>query len=731
MTRIAARLVSSFLLLSIASIASTQSPQLLNTRPPQITAVPNMLKFNGTARDGRGELLSGVLGMTFALYATEDGGAALWRETQNVTADRNGQYAAALGLTSAEGIPTGLFTSGEARWLSVQVDGQPEERRILLLSVPYALKAKDSETLGGLPASAFVRADGGGSASGTTTIEAPSVSGDSIHPYSTPAGGGLTNYVPLWTSTTNLGTSSLFQSGIGSGAKLGVNTVTPGTTLDVNGSGTFRGTLLLPGSGTATSSTGVNSQLLGFVASAFNSSSLSALNQAFLWRAEPTGNNTTAPGATLNLLFGAGAAIPTETGLKIAKNGIISFAPGQTFPGGSGSGTISGVTAGTGLIGGGTSGAVKLNVDATKVPFLASTNTFTQPQVIYAVGNGVTVNATATAIVGKGSNGILGIATGTGGSANGVQGQSVNATAVRGDDSGAGTGLVGTSSTGFGVYGFSLDGTAVYGVGASQSGISINPSAVVGDATNINGVTGVSTNGSGVVAVNRHSGFGLTAANQGSGIGIYSAAATIDKDDGVGIRGESFGTKVSQNGGPDGVQGITHSALGSGVAGINDAYAGIGVYGISTNNGFGFETPSHVSQGRGAGGWVKAMAFVDPFASGGIAIVRCFNSQQTGAAVYTAPCGMSVTHNGLGVNTIDFGFAVNDRFIHVDSQLYHAWNGSNTVFRPTITLATTFSDEFLTLPASQAYFQTAYLPPGVAGSNPGDLTDDRFTVIVY
>ena len=41
-----------------------------------------------------------------------------------------------------------------------------------------------------------------------------------------------------------------------------------------------------------------------------------------------------------------------------------------------GTGTITGVTAGTDLTGGGTSGKVTLNVDTTKVPQLASSNTF-------------------------------------------------------------------------------------------------------------------------------------------------------------------------------------------------------------------------------------------------------------------------------------------------------------------------------------------------------------------
>jgi len=51
-----------------------------------------------------------------------------------------------------------FLDSGEARWLGVQPEGQTEQPPILLLGVPYALKAGDAETWGGLPASAFVLA---------------------------------------------------------------------------------------------------------------------------------------------------------------------------------------------------------------------------------------------------------------------------------------------------------------------------------------------------------------------------------------------------------------------------------------------------------------------------------------------------------------------------------------------------------------------------------------------
>lgn len=42
----------------------------------------------------------------------------------------------------------------------MQIVGQEEQPRVLLVAVPYALKAGDAETIGGLPASAFVLANG-------------------------------------------------------------------------------------------------------------------------------------------------------------------------------------------------------------------------------------------------------------------------------------------------------------------------------------------------------------------------------------------------------------------------------------------------------------------------------------------------------------------------------------------------------------------------------------------
>lgn len=284
-----------------------------------------------------------------------------------------------LGATKSDGLPAELFTSAEARWLGVQVAGQPEQPRTLLLSVPYALKAGDAETIGGLPPSAFLLAPG-------TTNSAANTGSSSVNSSSTPsappplAGSGTLNFIPLWTPDGNtLGNSTLFQSGSGSGAKVGIGTTTPATTLDVKGSGTIRGSLTMPAVGTATATTGKNSQPVNYTASAFNSGTSAAVTQTFRWQSEPSGNNTSTPSGTFNLLFGSGSATPTETGLKISNNGVFTFADGQTFPG---AGTITGITAGTALTGGGSSGNVTLSVDTTQIPQLSIANTFTGNQTI-------------------------------------------------------------------------------------------------------------------------------------------------------------------------------------------------------------------------------------------------------------------------------------------------------------------------------------------------------------
>jgi hypothetical protein len=108
----------------------------------------------------------------------------------------------------------------------------------------------------------------------------------------TVTGKGVTNFIPMWDSTSDIVDSIMFQGS----SKIGLNTTAPAATLDVNGKGDVRDTLTL------------------------------------------------FPKSTDLTLAVSG------TSFKIDSTGKVTFISGQTFPG---AGTITGITtaAGSGLSG--------------------------------------------------------------------------------------------------------------------------------------------------------------------------------------------------------------------------------------------------------------------------------------------------------------------------------------------------------------------------------------------
>jgi trimeric autotransporter adhesin len=366
--------------------------------------VPPLIQFSNIATDEGGNTLSGVVNITFSLYTAPRGGEPLWSETQNdVQLDPTGHYSVQLGITKPNGVPTTLFTSGEARWLGVRIAERDEQPRILLLSVPYALKAGDAATIGGLPPSAFVLADAPTSSAAGSNVEA-SASPDTSSDVTTT--GGTANTLPLFTTATNIQNSAITQTGSGTTAKVGIGTTAPVTTLDVKGSGTIRGTLSLPPTATATSLTGYNSQAFTLAASAFNSGSKAAAKQTFQWQAEPVGSDTTTTSGTLNLLFAAGTTKPAETGLHIASSGVIAFATGQTFPG-TGDGTVTSVGSGAGLTGGPITGTGTLSIAPGGVTNAMLANAYAQLNVANTFTTNQTVNGAVTATSFSGSGAAL------------------------------------------------------------------------------------------------------------------------------------------------------------------------------------------------------------------------------------------------------------------------------------------------------------------------------------
>ncbi|MGA7513552.1 MAG: hypothetical protein WBW46_11705 [Candidatus Sulfotelmatobacter sp.] len=353
------------------------SPALASPALASTATVPRLIRIRGAVRDETGNPLSGAIGITFALYADQNDQTAVWQENQTLQLDSSGHYSALLGAGNEGGLPQEVFSAGEARWLGVRPEGQPEQPRILLLSVAYALKAADTDMLGGKPASAFVLAEGQSSsvssvvssaqpanraptgaatsqsalqtASGTAAVAlalAPATTCAAI----TSDGTATANQISKFTTACNIENSAIFESG----GSVGIGNTSPAAKLDVSGTSIIRGSLtaqagaVFPPTAAATSTQGFNSNPFYLEAASYNTTLLRSIDYIFQWQAQPTGNDSTNTGATLNLLYGVSGDV-SETGLSIAKNGILTFAPGQTFPV---AGTVTSVSTGAGLTGG-------------------------------------------------------------------------------------------------------------------------------------------------------------------------------------------------------------------------------------------------------------------------------------------------------------------------------------------------------------------------------------------
>jgi hypothetical protein len=218
------RHVSYFLcMILLAFLPSSISPYGVaqSAQANEYAGVPRVVKFSGILKDAAGHLLSGVQGVRFAVYADVTGGAPLWEEIQNVQFV-NGHYTVLLGSTMTDGIPLNLFFSVKSRWLGVSslAPGEEEQPRVFLTSVPYALKAADADTLGGLPSSAYARVDQGlapkenlraNSAANTPsspgTVVAPSSSLGATTP------GGTAGYGPFFSGASAVTNSSIRDAG--------------------------------------------------------------------------------------------------------------------------------------------------------------------------------------------------------------------------------------------------------------------------------------------------------------------------------------------------------------------------------------------------------------------------------------------------------------------------------------------------------------------------------------
>jgi trimeric autotransporter adhesin len=440
--------------------------------------VPPMVNISGVLTDVNKKPLTGTIGVTFSIYTEEAGGAPLWVETQNVAADKNGHYSVMLGSTNSQGLPSHIFVTGEARWLGVQPQGGPEKPRTLLVSVPYALKALDAETLGGKPVSSFMMAP---LSSGTKNAAIP--------PPGTITGSGTANHLPLFTGTTTIGNSKVYQSSSGD---VGINTTSPAVTLDVKGKSDVRDTLTLfpksthptlsvngtafqvsnngtvtfvsgqtfPGTGTVTS-VGSGAGLTGgpITGSGTLSIKTGGVTNAMLQHSSLTVNaNSPLSGGGEVSLGGS-----TSLGLKsCSSNQILEFTGGAWACVNAPTGTVSDVAAGTDIIVNNPTGpTATVNVDTSKVPELAAANTFTAAQTVSITSGSPALNA-------ENSGNGYGVLAGSDGGA-GVY-------AVSGLDSNFAAGIVGVEG------GFNNETVGVYGWTGSNTGIGLYGQNVSGSS---------------------------------------------------------------------------------------------------------------------------------------------------------------------------------------------------------------------------------------------------------
>jgi hypothetical protein len=509
---------SLFLALLLTPFTSFAQSSAL-TVPSTSTDVPKLVKFSATAKDESGKLMTGPVGITFSLYKDQQGGSPLWVETQNVQADAAGHYTAMLGSATAEGVPLEVFSSGEAQWLGVQIQGQPAQARVMLVSVPYALKAHEAETLSGRSISDFVLVNKTPTALPTAS-RSPSVAnganGSSLAPINND---GPTNFVGF--NATQV--VSVTQKGAGAGL-----------------------------SATAVKDAGIVGTITG------------KSNTAIYGLASNTSKGSNAAGVTgqANTETGPGVAgyssAPKGTGVL----GVASATNGGTGVSGIANATtglvtgVSGQTASTGQFAAGVSGFEF----ATTGEQVYGVNGYNASSGSKAAG----VNGWEAATTGQ----VIGVSGGTNSGGQYAAGVSGYEGAATGQVYGVGGYNVSTGPNAAGVSGYEAATTGeVFGVSGGTNSSTSQAAGVVGTegATTgqVYGVEGTSasTSGDGV--------FGNATSTSGNTNGVYGESASPNGNGVLGINNATTGFSP-------GVMGITNSPTGAGVYGYNASTTGHG-----------------------------------------------------------------------------------------------------------------------------------------------------------
>jgi hypothetical protein len=596
------------------------------------TVIPQQVRYMGAFANRTGDTVEA----TFRIYATAEGGEALWTETQQVAVKADGSYSVLLGAASESGLPQGVFAGGQARWLGVSIDSAEALPRTALSSVAYAMKAGDAETVGGVAAGNLVTKDDLAKlavASGAGVGQAQAAVQAGIEPATNPTGSGTADYVALWTTSGNLGNSNIFQASSGF---LGVGTTTPGGPLQLStgATGGANATMMLTQTSAASGNYYADIGLynskglignLSALGAGYPSGNLFVANDVvFLGGQQNAGTNLifltntsgalkfgtggfavsnermrigaaggvsvgnsyvgTDPGAG-NLIVSGKVGVGTTAPAAVLEvngtakfDGLVTFASGQTFPGGGGSGTITGITTSSPLTGSGTSGSVALGLSTSALETtlngvyarLGAADTFTTA---VTFNKGIVASQTGSgtyALQATGTSGSTGVY-GSSDTGSGVQGKSTSAQGVVGSASAPGNdsiGVLGYTGTTYSSSYSAESAIAYAGVWADTSASNNGSLATALFATADNGYGGVVVN-------NTASYPALYVANSTGAAGSFAATTGDGADAGTTTGNGMMG---STSGGGDGVLGVDYGPAQQqgGVVGIANSYSTTG-----------------------------------------------------------------------------------------------------------------------------------------------------------
>jgi hypothetical protein len=187
-------------------------------------ALPNEINYQGVLKDASGvTVANGDYTLTFKLYDSESGGTDIWKETKLITMV-DGIISTKLGSINPIILPF-----DKSYWLGITIGADSElNPRTKLSTVPYSHMSMNvmngsitAEKISGgeivksinslkdninLVAGSNITITPGGN---NLTISASGVGSGTI------GGSGTTNYIPVFTGTTEIGNSKLIQDGLG------------------------------------------------------------------------------------------------------------------------------------------------------------------------------------------------------------------------------------------------------------------------------------------------------------------------------------------------------------------------------------------------------------------------------------------------------------------------------------------------------------------------------------